>query len=83
MDTYSPSVLLEVRTELCPVSVLEADEPFERVRCRKAEAFLSLSALEPLEERRLLPAPPADEEQALGAAGAGHDHHLHRHLEHG
>lgn len=51
--------------------------------CREAEAFLSLSALQSLEERRFLPAPPADEEQALGAAGAWHDHHLYRHLEHG
>lgn len=44
-------------------------------------ARLSLSSSP--EERRLLPAAAADEEQALGAARAGHDHHFHRHLEHG
>lgn len=58
-------------------------KPFERVTRGETEAFLSVSTLQSAEERRLLPAPAADEKQALGAAGARHDHHLHRHLEHG
>lgn len=66
-----------------PLSFLKADQSFESIMCGEAETCLSLSALQSLEERRLLPAPPTDEEQALRAAGARHDHHLHRHLEHG